>query len=798
MLTLTGQREIAKCNLYKDDTDPLIWYMMPQGPRIALDDSTRTPVFSMVEYRRDVSMLTDEERKTRLGGGILTLSTELSATDDQLHEIRKTIAADPELQGRLADSNPKTGPHYASWWNNEINRSADKLADALKISTVPITDGTVTLAILAESPDAGHPGEFVSTLIGVGRVSMTGRERASFMAKLTLDGAELMVAMIGRNLPSIRVAYDLTFNHRLDAVTMIAHCDARKAYNATHEQWHNISDDASWSETHSGNNSSYSFGADESDTAGGRILQTAISSEAAWVKIISEANDTVVKPELVEQLQKTGYELIKDFLAATFLEAKPGSDVKQDEEPTLKTDLPEVGGRKYGHDAAKYYDLKTWDESMKAEMNFQFSTQAVLQGHLAPNDNLSNILQGHRVDDLVTHVDLDQSLIFKYIDVTVMCTADFDADPVDLVKAHLSYQGRGAGGNINQIKDFVFGKGTGPQRFSTYLAGLDQKAYDYEIEIFYKGSSLSYKERGRTDETILVLDTDRLGVLRVDVQMGLIDWARIKQVLVKMSYGAGADRKEAQFALDAQHQSARWTEVIAAAVTSPYTYQVTYVDANGQHIELPPDTSRSNQLVLNQPLEEDLVVAIVPAGSFGATGLLQRVTVAVRYKDPAHNYIVSDVFQLASETDSKSWRVPLVDKNIRTYEYQVTVIYRDGVTRNDNWRTTDQTVLAAGDPFGWRVSIVPNLLAQPAGLYAFGVLHLSFDDQAPEGPIHAEEDIHLADFKTEQVWRFRTATPDRHTYSYQLTLFKADGSKLVVPPIQTSTGVLVLQAQPTT
>jgi hypothetical protein len=187
----------------------------------------------------------------------------------------------------------------------------------------------------------------------------------------------------------------------------------------------------------------------------------------------------------------------------------------------------------------------------------------------------------------------------------------------------------------------------------------------------------------------------------------------------------------------------------------------------------------------------------VPAGSFGASGLLQRVTVAVRYKDPAHNYIVSDVFQLATETDSKAWRVPLVDKNIRTYEYQVTVIYRDGVTRDDNWRSTDQTVLAVGDPFGWRVSIVPSLLSQPPGLYAFGVLHLAFEDQAPEGPIHAEEDIHLADFKTEQVWRFRTASPDRHTYTYQLTLFKADGSKLVIPPIKTSTGVLVLQAQPT-
>src|SRR5262249_1983231 len=152
------------------------------------------------------------------------------------------------------------------------------------------------------------------------------------------------------------------------------------------------------------------------------------------------------------------YELIKDFLAATFLEAKPGSDVKLDEEPTLKTELPNVGGRKYGHDSIQYYNLKTWNESAQAHMEFQFSTQAVLEGHLAPNDNLSNILQGRRVDELCTQVPLDQGW-FKYIDVQVMCTADFDQDPVDLVKAHLSYQGRGSLGDINEAKDFVFSKG---------------------------------------------------------------------------------------------------------------------------------------------------------------------------------------------------------------------------------------------------------------------------------------------------------------------------------------------------
>src|SRR6478752_10000194 len=174
MITLTGQRRIGACQVYPDDVDNLTWYYMPDGPRIALDPSGK-PSFSLVWYRRDVSQLSDEERKTRLGGGILAVTTELALTDDQMKEVRTTLAADPAVKAALTARTGSSDPA--------------KLAQALNLSLVPITDGTVTIAVLAESPDGSHPGEFVSSLVGVGGVSMTGDERAAFMAKLTQDGA---------------------------------------------------------------------------------------------------------------------------------------------------------------------------------------------------------------------------------------------------------------------------------------------------------------------------------------------------------------------------------------------------------------------------------------------------------------------------------------------------------------------------------------------------------------------------------------------------------------------------------
>src|SRR6266481_2753764 len=173
MITLTNQREVGGCSIYRDDVNPLLFYIMPQSPRIALDENGK-PIFSLVWYRRDVSKLSDEDRKTKLGGGILAVSVELATTDDQMKQITDALASDPDVQSR-----------------NRMDK--DKLAKALSINTMPISDGTVTIAILAESAgDGGHAGEMVANLIGAGRVSMTGRERASFMAKLTQDGVVLL------------------------------------------------------------------------------------------------------------------------------------------------------------------------------------------------------------------------------------------------------------------------------------------------------------------------------------------------------------------------------------------------------------------------------------------------------------------------------------------------------------------------------------------------------------------------------------------------------------------------------
>ncbi len=130
-----------------------------------------------------------------------------------------------------------------------------------------------------------------------------------------------------------------------------------------------------------------------------------------------------------------------------------------------------------------------------------------------------------------------------------------------------------------------------------------------------------------------------------------------------------------------------------------------------------------------------------------------------------------------------------MNKDLRHFDYKVTVFYSGGVTREDDWQTTDADVVPVGDPYGFRVQILPYLLK--GGAWAFGTIYLRFDDA--QGNIHTEKTLQIQDFATPLTWRFRLGAVDRHTYHYKLTLYRAsDGKQVDGPDSEETKEVLVL------
>lgn len=768
MITIVGYRTVGRCIVYNDDDDDKQLYYLPGAPTLAVDDLGK-PCFSLLWYRRDLSRLTEEERRTRLGGGILALSVELAVSEEEREAIRKAVALE-----RLPDG------------SDEARRA---LAAQLRVGPVPVREGTVTISILGEQGASG--GEHVASLVGAGRVGMGGNQRASFMAKLTMEGAILVWKALEKGVAKdvLSARYDLKFDYRVRGVELRVTCDARKAWSTIQKQWSHMSDDAHFHNTYSSGSTTLSYGRDQKTSASDVLAQTALDAEVAKVTVVPYASE--ISAEVTERLHETGLTVLKDFLAQSFLTQVKPEPPPEDKEPTLESELPSYQGQKYGHHSIDYYDMKSESISATADLDYRTQTQLVLSRSESIESDFQAMLSGVSLDGCLTKVDLDDPF-YRYLNVQVICTADFAEDPVDLVKAHLSYQGVGPLGEVHTVKDFVFRKDTAPQLFLSYLYAVDKLTYDYELEVFYKGSSARYVARGRSDEAVFVLDADRLGVLRVDVQAGIVDWERIRQIDVKMSYESSGDRRATEFVLDKTQQSFRWIEALGRAVDADYQYTATFIDKNGQKLETPTERGRGTRLMLSQPLEDDLQVAVVPAGGLGPQGILSKVVVVARYRDAANDYFVDDIFTLTKDDDVKVWTVPLRDKSLRRYEWQQTVFYNDGVVREEDWRSSEKNTIVAGDAFGMKVQVSPYLLKNPPGMWSFGVLSLSFDDAVAQPRVHAEKTLEITDFTKALFWRFRLGAPDRHTFRYQLTLYKGDGTELKLDAREESKEVLVL------
>jgi hypothetical protein len=760
VITLTNQFSFERFSVYRDDVNPLQFYYMPSGPRVALDQDGK-PLFSLIMYRRDLSAVPEADRATKLGGGILSLSVELSADPDELDRLTSYLQGDAVVKSLTrGDTKPQ-----------------------LILGLIPVQSGTVQIQILAE--DGSKPGDFVGTLVGAGSVSMTGTELASCMAKLTMDGAALIWTAMEKDLKVIRVAYTLNFNYRVMGLVVDAWCNAEKAYHALQSQWATMNEQASFYDSKHWHTYDHS----KSNSLISAIGSTTTSGEFSGVTVTPSVGPDQLKPEYLQQVEQNAEAQITQFIADTFTAYKPVEATAPDKDPDISSELPTEAGKKYGSDSISNFTLKTWDESMSATYHYHLEQQSVVPFTVAPQDNMSNLLHGQNVNAFRTQISLDPAF-YKFLDVMVVCTADFDNDPVSLVKAHLSYSASGPQGPINQINDFLFEKGGTPQqRFSTYIADVNKQTYNYEYEVYYKGSADKYSVSGQSNETILVLDADAVGILKVDVQMGIVDWDQIRQVIVKLSYDGGAQSTEVN--LDAQHQSYRWIQVIGKPVTEPYTWSATLVDKGGQRLEIPP-TQQRGALVIDQPISEQLAVTLIGVGTFGAQGLIQEIGVAVRYTDADNNYHQNATFQFLKEGDVKEWKIPLVNSALRSYEYQVTVIYTGGVTRVDAWRPSDATILPVGDPFGYKVTVLPYLLKNTQ--WMFGTLKLWFDD--PQTSIHAENSLQIVDYTSPLSWRFRLGAPERHNYHYQLSLFQADNTSYVSQDTQASDEVLVLRPPP--
>ena len=159
------------------------FYVMPEKPTVARENGK--PIFSLIVYRQD------EERidrtapvTTDVGGGILTFTVELTIPADHLRKIKGRLRT-------LVFGSDDTDP-----------------AKEVELVYVPFLEGKVSVAVAGETgTDTGTDREFVKNIVGGGKVSGIGSNRAAVMVKLTQAGGALMSQISRLNTQPINVKY---------------------------------------------------------------------------------------------------------------------------------------------------------------------------------------------------------------------------------------------------------------------------------------------------------------------------------------------------------------------------------------------------------------------------------------------------------------------------------------------------------------------------------------------------------------------------------------------------------------
>ncbi|MFY9664758.1 MAG: hypothetical protein WAK19_09910, partial [Candidatus Cybelea sp.] len=196
MLTLYPAHLIAGLTVYEDDTNPAVFYAMPDQPGFRTDPKTGKPVLNFIKYLMPVDRPDGSK-----GGGFLIFDSVFVIPPSQLSAAQQALDKLVQSKGiKDAQGNPATA----------------------QISMPSFTSGTSALTLL----DSG--GALVTKIESPGKPSLLGSMICSFTAELSPEGAAVVEAAMQGKGGVVQIAYDLTYTASLPPVTGHVWFDAVK------------------------------------------------------------------------------------------------------------------------------------------------------------------------------------------------------------------------------------------------------------------------------------------------------------------------------------------------------------------------------------------------------------------------------------------------------------------------------------------------------------------------------------------------------------------------------------------
>jgi hypothetical protein len=744
MLTLTNPLTIEGFSVFRDDQSQTQFYVEPSQPAIATDDSGK-PIFSLIVYRKDEARIDPTTTpKDDVGGGILTFTVELTVPPDKFRTIQSKVRS-------------------IFYGDDSSDASQD-----VQLSYVDFFDGSVSVAIAGEGTTDATGHQFVTSSVGNGKIAGVADNRKAIMVKLTQDGAALMSQIDKLRTLPINVQYSLQFEHRLSGVTLHVWCDVASSYTLVQSSQH---------EEHEEDSGYLGFSHDNVRTDKvTSVVETMISNRTAGVEVTPGSSQ--ITQDTLDSLAKFGEDMLSKQLEKV-VDAKP---------PPADMD------RTY---------LDNYATSVNSDLNFTLDEKMVLVQNYTPSANISNIFQRADAQSLVAFVDL-RTAFFSLLQVPIRVNADYGALPITHVVVTVTFRSRRPDGVAEDtLKSFDFIDGSTVQTFVTYANSLAEVSYDWTATVHYKDSQdpFVFTKSGET-ANFLVVDVGTLGLIAVDIGLGLVDLASFPEASVSLRYQSRAlgHAVEETFKLDKDHQTAGWAAIIREESTGSYEYKVDWLRNSDKSI-IPGDwaSSSSLRLKLDAPIPDHLSLSVISSGNFkdGPEPII-HVGVSLHYSDPDNGYTQDGSLDFTDEKQIQTWSVDLRNPQLRDYQYNYSIIYKGGLVKkvppDGSWLRGQPGFLVVGEKYGLEVTLYPMLL-QYGDSDKMVQVDLKYEDDANNINV-VDSFVFSKDQATSKTWRVRTADPPGTlNYSVDISYFSVTGNitkaptrvaqsdTLVIPPV---------------
>ena len=691
-------------------------------------DERGNPVFKLIKYRTPV-----DRPNGAKGGGFLIFDAEFVVDEAKVPKITDQLQSQVQAEAarRGIDSKP------------------------VEIGTISYTDGTTQLNFLNESD------VMVAKVFNPGKPSLFGNNITPFSVELTPEGATLAEQALQGKGGIVQVVYDLTFIAKLPPMTIDAWFNSTEFYRF----YQTIDIDWNlWSE----------------DSYRESLTETMVKSQAINVVVDPGGiTDTKIVDEVKQWAMKTLQSRIESDMVAQLTPVPDDQRNAPDGIENVTRDISKTSITSFS---------VHWSE--KQAVNW-----TVHPGGTLPN--ITNLKAGDgsalKWEDYFVEVDLDDDF-FKQVRVDVNINADFEHLPIHSVEVKLDYKGTpmpvvgdGPNGEVSFDKDTV-----GPAHFAAFVQD-DDWGYTYSYQVNYTGAAKIFQSDPiDSDEGILTIGVDDVGILLVEVGVGDINWTEVASAQVHLSYAdadAGVDAIEEAFVLDKDHTAHTMQKVIFSPFRKSYKYTVKYVMADGKEYQVAEQEGRAHNLFINDPFSGSKTVKVVGAADFTK---IQNIFLDLSYDDDGNDYQQKKSVALNATTTFFDWAFPVIDEHIGSVTYSGTVLLADGTVHDIASTTTDaSTIIVPKAPVSQlAVQIVTDLIDWTA--VKLIKVSLAYAD-----------DANFASFSTEPV--FSAAKKDsvtvpipiydatKNSYRYSVDYYLADGTRRSVPETESSSTTIILE-----